>query len=346
MKILLLRGNPRKTGISEILVDLFVQGVKKADGIIEDINLCDLKIKECIGCFSCAKSSSSKCIFDDDMKVLNEKLSECDVLICATPVYFYSMSAKMKIFWERCFPFLSGYEKSKKDTWQNSLNFKVRNKKFFTINIGSSRFLNTYKALENTWNTISDSMGFESLGNIVRSESVQFIHPNSNLEKVERIKKAFVKAGESIVKNSFISEEIFNELSIELSESDEIFAYNSNLFWQRLKSKNNDEKVSAIDLMNLLKEEFIANARNQKVDMLLTFTDVNESYSLNLDSQKCEFVKGESGNFDLKIKTTTNAWNSFIKGRSKILEQIACKEIELVGNIHIFAKLKKYFDLT
>jgi|GEM_PF-2901069 len=345
MKILLLRGNPRKNGITEMLVDLFVQGVKEANENIDDIHLCDLKISECKGCFSCAKSSTSQCIFDDDMKVLNTKLSECDILICATPVYFYSMSTKMKIFWERCFPFLLGYEKNQNNVWQNTLNFKVRNKKFLSINVGSSRFLDSYDALIKTWNTISNSMGFESLGNIVRSESVQFFHPNSNLEKIEKIKRAFVQAGYSLAKNAFIEKKIFDNLSIELSESDEIFAYNSNLFWQRLKSRRDNQKVSAIDLMNILQKKFKANEHNPKVDVLINFSDCNESYLLNLSSKEFAFSKCNNANFDLKIKTCTASWNSFIKGQSKILEQIACKEIELLGDIHIFAKLKKYFDL-
>ena len=175
MKILAVRGNPRKTGVCQRLGDLFIEGAREAGADVWDVDLSSLDIAPCMGCFSCSAGDKGTCVLKDDMEGLRKKLSTADALLCISPVYFYSMSAQMKIFWDRCFPFIRGYDfDSAKERVVNETNFEVKNKKFVTISVASGRLKGSFEAMSHTYGVISDAMGFEYIADIRRGESPYF----------------------------------------------------------------------------------------------------------------------------------------------------------------------------
>ncbi|MBD5542205.1 MAG: flavodoxin family protein [Lachnospiraceae bacterium] len=102
MKVLAVSSSPRKEGNSDVLCDRFLQGAKEAGHETEKISLGNKNISPCAACYGCGKSKA--CVKKDDMGEILEKLIEADVIVLATPVYFYSMSAQMKTFIDRCLP--------------------------------------------------------------------------------------------------------------------------------------------------------------------------------------------------------------------------------------------------
>lgn len=91
-----------KGGNSDILCDRFMQGAKESDNEVEKVFLHDLKIGHCVACYGCRETK--KCVKKDDMEVLLEKMTEADVLVLATPVYFYSMDGMLKTMIDRTLP--------------------------------------------------------------------------------------------------------------------------------------------------------------------------------------------------------------------------------------------------
>ena len=102
MKVLAISASPRSGGNSDILCDQFLKGAEEAGHRIEKINLEDENITPCKACYGCGKTKA--CVKKDDMEEILEKLIAADVIILATPVYFYSMNAQMKTFIDRCLP--------------------------------------------------------------------------------------------------------------------------------------------------------------------------------------------------------------------------------------------------
>lgn len=100
--ILVLAGSPRKNGNSDILCDQFIKGAEEKGNKAEKVYVADLKINYCTGCEVC--HTTGKCIHEDDMPFMFEKLLKADVIVFATPVYFYSMSAQLKTFIDRLVP--------------------------------------------------------------------------------------------------------------------------------------------------------------------------------------------------------------------------------------------------
>jgi len=101
-KVLVLSASPRRGGNSDLLCDQFMLGAKEAGNQAEKIFLGDKKIGYCTGCGSCF--TSHKCVQKDDMAEVLEKMTTADVIVMATPVYFYSMDAQMKTMIDRTCP--------------------------------------------------------------------------------------------------------------------------------------------------------------------------------------------------------------------------------------------------
>lgn len=101
-KVLVISASPRKGGNSDILCDEFIRGAKDAGNDTEKIFLKDKKINYCTGCGFCNTNNYTACSQKDDMDGILDKMVEADVIVMATPVYFYTMNGQMKTFIDRC----------------------------------------------------------------------------------------------------------------------------------------------------------------------------------------------------------------------------------------------------
>lgn len=99
-KVLILSGSPRIGGNSDILCDEFIKGAKESGNEVEKINVASKKITPCSACYYC-KDHGGKCVHNDDMTSILQKIINCDVLVLASPVYFYSMNAQLKAVIDR-----------------------------------------------------------------------------------------------------------------------------------------------------------------------------------------------------------------------------------------------------
>lgn len=101
-KIFIVNSTPRKGGNSEILAEEFARGAKEAGHSVTTVNVRDLSLKFCIGCLYC--QSHDKCVLLDEMNGLYDQVQSSDVLVFATPIYYYEMSGQLKTFLDRLNP--------------------------------------------------------------------------------------------------------------------------------------------------------------------------------------------------------------------------------------------------
>lgn len=99
-KVLILSGSPRKNGNSELLCDEFARGATEAGHEVEKIRVTEKGIHPCIACYHC-RDNGGACVFKDDMADLLQKMIDADVLVLASPVYFYSIDAQLKAVIDR-----------------------------------------------------------------------------------------------------------------------------------------------------------------------------------------------------------------------------------------------------
>ena len=98
-KVLILSGSPRKNGNSDYLCEKFFEGAVDAGHDVEKIFISEKKIAYCRACYACQKLG--KCVINDDMQEILPKIIDADVLVFASPVYFYSINAQIKTVLDR-----------------------------------------------------------------------------------------------------------------------------------------------------------------------------------------------------------------------------------------------------
>lgn len=101
-KVVIVSSSPRKNGNSETLAKEFARGASDAGNQVEFITVRELKLEFCRGCLYC--QGHDKCVISDSVKDLLGTVQNADVLVFATPVYYYSVSGQLKTFLDRLNP--------------------------------------------------------------------------------------------------------------------------------------------------------------------------------------------------------------------------------------------------
>lgn len=99
-KVLILSSSPRRGGNSDLLCDRFLEGARKAGLEVEKIFLKDKKINYCMGCNRCY-NGEHPCPQQDDAAEVVGKMVDADVIVMASPVYFYTVCGQMKTLIDR-----------------------------------------------------------------------------------------------------------------------------------------------------------------------------------------------------------------------------------------------------
>ena len=99
MKIVILMGSPNRKSSTAILVEQFVKGATEAGHACEVVDVCHMNIHPCTGCVRCGYEGP--CVQKDDVVAIRAKLLKCDMVVFATPLYYYGMSAQLKMVVDR-----------------------------------------------------------------------------------------------------------------------------------------------------------------------------------------------------------------------------------------------------
>lgn len=99
-KIVVLVGSQRKNGNTELLANAFYEGAKQNNDV-EIISVAKYKVNPCIGCNSCFERENHLCFQKDDMQKIYDKLANADMIVIASPVYFYGISSQLKAIIDR-----------------------------------------------------------------------------------------------------------------------------------------------------------------------------------------------------------------------------------------------------
>lgn len=100
--ILVISTSLRKGGNSETLAKSFSEGAEQAGHNVEIISLAGKTINFCRGCLACQKTQ--KCVINDDANEITDKMLKADIIVFATPIYYYEMSGQMKTLLDRSNP--------------------------------------------------------------------------------------------------------------------------------------------------------------------------------------------------------------------------------------------------
>lgn len=107
-KIVILNGSPRKAGNTSALVEAFTEGAKSTGNQVVAFFLDSMEIHGCKGCFGGHSSKACPCVQKDDMAQIYPAIREAEVVILATPLYYWNMSGQLRTAVDRLFALEEG----------------------------------------------------------------------------------------------------------------------------------------------------------------------------------------------------------------------------------------------
>lgn len=107
-KIVILNGSPRKMGNTSVLVKAFTEGAESVGNTVTEFLLDRMDIHGCKGCFGGQSSKECPCVQKDDMAQIYPAVKECDVVVLASPLYYWTMSGQLRTALDRLFALEEG----------------------------------------------------------------------------------------------------------------------------------------------------------------------------------------------------------------------------------------------
>ena len=151
MKITILIGSPNRNGSTSLLVNEFVRGAEESGHTCDVINVCHADIHPCMGCVACGYEGP--CVQKDDVEMIRAKLLSSDMVVFATPLYYYGMSAQLKTVVDRfC-------------AYNSSLNSRHLKSALLTVAWNADDW--TFEALVSHYKTLVRYINFDDKGMVL-----------------------------------------------------------------------------------------------------------------------------------------------------------------------------------
>ena len=359
MNVLIVRGNPRKTGFTQYLVNQFVVGLREVGAQVTDVDITadEFSLKPCLGCYYCWLVKPGQCVHHDPMEKLLPVILKADVLVCATPVYYFAMSSQLKNFFERTFPLTGeGLVTSRMGILRNRLRepAKWSNKKFISITVGALRARDAYEPINQTFRLIADTLDMELGGQLIRTESHQLPFKLSKPITLKRVESAFHNAGREAGLTGRLSAKTVADAELPLSPDENYFRTYANIFWEHAaamnsKSTNSSRLQAEVGASpDILMREMArcidpkATARLRAV-LEFHFPDLPRHYQLVVNQGACELKFTAAASPDLRVTCTTDIWVALFTRQLNVPAALRQGVIKIEGDKGIFTKLDRYF---
>lgn len=169
--IVIFVGSVRKNGNTARLAQSFAEGAAKNNNV-EIVSVADYNVNPCIGCNSCFTREGNQCFQNDDMVQIYEKLRNADIVVIASPVYFYGISAQLKAIVDR-------------------LHTPMRNafhiKKLGLFLVGAAELANLFEPIIMQYQMVLDFFKLESIGMVL----VRGVKDIGDIESSPALKEAY-----------------------------------------------------------------------------------------------------------------------------------------------------------
>jgi multimeric flavodoxin WrbA len=152
-QIVFIHGSPRKNGNTSAVSQIAIQAAKERGADVSEIDATDLefKIPGCAGCMQCQQSGEFRCVVGDELAQTVASLAEYDVIVIATPTYWMSYTAQLKMFIDRMGSLM-------KFTESGGISTPMAGKSFAIMATANSPLENNLELLEQQWRNVAGMM--------------------------------------------------------------------------------------------------------------------------------------------------------------------------------------------
>jgi multimeric flavodoxin WrbA len=230
MRIIAFNSSPRdnQTSKTELVLQSFLAGARRAGAETETLYLWDYKIKHCLGCFSCWIKTPGRCVQKDDMaEELFGRYLAADLAVLATPLYHFNMNARMKMFIERTLPMVSPILTDRGERTGHPYRFE-HIPKVAVVSVCGFPEQEHFRALSLNMRMI---LGDLLVAEIYRHTSEALVAPPL-AAKVQEVLAAVSRAGEELVRDGKVQPETLTAAAQDLAPR-ELIIQLANEHWRR-----------------------------------------------------------------------------------------------------------------
>lgn len=180
MKVLVLNGSPRMKGNTREALNQIIDGIKKniRGAEVELVDIAKIKLSGCINCDGCRRNGGN-CILSDDSAELINKVSAADIVIFGTPVYWWGISAQLKMAIDKFY--------------SKSSEFHQQKKQIGIVAVGAAELEDPeYRIIEEQFKCICDFLGWNMAfyEGISAADEGDVLKDNKEIEKLSMLWKA------------------------------------------------------------------------------------------------------------------------------------------------------------
>jgi len=154
--VLVVTGSPRKGGNTDLLADAFIEGLMEAGHMVNRFDAGRKKIGGCTACQACFRKGVA-CSFKDDFNEGAPFVEQADVIVFASPLYFYSFTAQIKAFIDKFYSFYVGER-------------PLKIKESMLLACGETTELSDFEGMRQTYKSMIAFLGWQDKGQLIATD--------------------------------------------------------------------------------------------------------------------------------------------------------------------------------
>ncbi len=342
MNILVINGSPKGERSNTLrLTNAFLEGIcdtqKDCFPCIERLNVAQLDINSCLGCFSCWKTTPGKCCIYDDMQTVLKKILWADLIIWSFPLYYFSLPGKLKTVMDRQLPFSTPFMLSNVEGGGHPTRYDMSGKK--NILISTCGF---YTAKSNYDSVIAQFDRIYGKGNYITlfcGEGELFSVPELS-DRTKEYLAVVRQAGQEYISGG-LKEETTRKLQ-ELLFPRDVFERMADASWGITQTgEKEDFSLTFTKQMAALYNPAAYNGADIILDM--DYTDIEKRYRIILGRTESRVVEEFNGKPTTIIHTPFHVWQSIAAGEIEGSAALMKHQYSVEGDFNLMLRWDDYF---
>jgi len=292
-------------------------------------------------------------------ELLTEFLA-ADVVVCATPLYYYSMSSRLQTVLERTLPLSkAGFDTTRRGLFRNKTRYPDiwKGKTLIFLVVGALRDISNFKPFENTCRLIAEGLDMELGGVLIRPESHLIGFSRVGPKTARLVRAAFTDAGEAAARLGRIPEKTLRTASMYLSPNTSYFEKHCEIYWEKACEMGSEAldagklvaEVSAdvrpIFLRMASSMDPVATAKIEAV-VQFDFADTDMHFRVAINRGTVEITREKSAAPDLRVSCDAGVWGDIATGKTSPREALGHGLMTLTGDKSLFARLSRFFPVV
>jgi len=339
MKVLVINGSPKgKESNTYRLTRAFLEGLGAAD--IRENTVCKMKIKPCLGCFSCWNKTPGKCVILDEMESVIENLLWADVVIWSFPLYYFSVPGGLKNMMDRQLPMVLPFMVSDSESGSHPSRYTTGRKRHVVI---STCGFYTAKGNYDGVTAIFDHLCGKDAYTKIFCGQGELFRVKELRQRTDEYLSYVKQAGLEFVKGE-ISQGTQEKLDTLLFPRN-VFEVMADASWGIEEiAEENDESFSFTKQMAALYN--VESYTGKDIILEMYYTDLDKRYQIHMGKEGSRVQADNLQTYTTRIETPFTVWKAIAAGEISGQEALAQQKYRVKGDFDLMIHWDRYFGIT